>query len=147
MGWPPRASIEGTDHMLVCGPSKPSSRLSIKAWLFPLLHWLLWERSWVWTHGSVSRCVVDCVGSPSSQGQWICSNLLMATWNVAIRGPREIRTVEGHTRTERGKRVARGSDFPLECVHRFESPCLLDMSTSYLWQSSRSNLMNLFRLM
>jgi hypothetical protein len=30
--------------------------------------------------------------------------------------------VEGHTRTKRGKRVACWSSFPLEGVHRFESP-------------------------
>jgi hypothetical protein len=35
-----------------------------------LLHWWAWERNWIWTHGSVSRCVVDCVGSPFSQEQW-----------------------------------------------------------------------------
>jgi hypothetical protein len=36
--------------------------------------------------------------------------------------------VEGHTRNERGKRVACWSGFPLHGVHRFESPRLLDMS-------------------
>jgi hypothetical protein len=30
---------------------------------FPLPHWLLLERSWVWTYGSDSRRVVDCVKS------------------------------------------------------------------------------------
>jgi hypothetical protein len=48
-----------------------------------------------------------------------------------------------HTRTERGMHVACWSGFPLQDVHRFESPQLLDMSTACLWQSSRSNLMNL----
>jgi hypothetical protein len=47
---------------------------------------------------------------------------------LAIRGPREIRMVEGHMRTEHGKRVACWSGFPLEGVHRFESPRLSDMS-------------------
>jgi hypothetical protein len=41
---------------------------------------------------------------------------------VAICGPREIRMVVGHTRTERGNRVTCWSSFPLQCVHRFESP-------------------------
>jgi hypothetical protein len=30
MVWPPRASIECTDHMLIYGPSKPSSMPSIE---------------------------------------------------------------------------------------------------------------------
>jgi hypothetical protein len=38
--------------------------------LRPLLHWLAWERSWVWTRESVSRRAVDCVGTPFSQEQW-----------------------------------------------------------------------------
>jgi hypothetical protein len=50
----------------------------------PLLHWLLCERSWVRTCGSVIWRVVDCVGSPSSQGQWIYSNLLTTARNVAM---------------------------------------------------------------
>jgi hypothetical protein len=33
-----------------------------------------------------------------------------------------------HTWTERGKCVACGSDFPLQDVHRFESPRPSDMS-------------------
>jgi hypothetical protein len=33
MGWPPRVSIEHTNHMLVYGPSKPSSLSSIESWL------------------------------------------------------------------------------------------------------------------
>jgi hypothetical protein len=40
----------------------------------------------------------------------------------AIRGAREIRMVEGYTRTERGKCVACWSGFPLHGVHQFESP-------------------------
>jgi hypothetical protein len=35
MGWPLRASIEHTDHMLVYAHSKPSSLSSIEAWLKP----------------------------------------------------------------------------------------------------------------
>jgi hypothetical protein len=80
---------------------------------FPLLHWLLWERSWVQTHGSVSQCAMDYVGSPSFRGQWICSNLLMTVRKVAICGPCEIHMVEGHTWTKRGKRVACWSGFPM----------------------------------
>jgi hypothetical protein len=43
MGWPPRASIERTDRMLVYGSSKPSSLLLTVVWLSPLLLWL-WGR-------------------------------------------------------------------------------------------------------
>jgi hypothetical protein len=111
-----------------------------------MLHWLLWERSWVRTHGSVSCRAVDCVKSPS-WGQWICSNLLTVTWKVVIRGPCEIHMVEGHTRTGRRKRVACSSGFPLQGVHQFESSWLSYMSIACLWQSSHSNLINLIWLM
>jgi hypothetical protein len=84
---------------------------------FSLLHWLLWERRLVQTRGSVSWHDVDCVESPSSRGQWICSKLLMTVQKFAICVPREIRIVEGHTRTERGKCVAYWSSFPLQGVH------------------------------
>jgi hypothetical protein len=65
----------------------------------PLLHWLFWERSWVWTRGSVKHCVVDCVGSPSSRGSgsiqicwWLRERLLYVNhvryvWSRAICGP------------------------------------------------------------
>jgi hypothetical protein len=35
MGWPPRATIESTNHILVYGPSKPSSLSSTEAWIKP----------------------------------------------------------------------------------------------------------------
>jgi hypothetical protein len=94
----------------------------------PLLHWVLWERSWVWTRGSDDRRVVDCVGSPSSRMQWICSNLLMTVWKVAICGPRKICMVVDYTWTECEKHVACWSGFPLQDVHQFESPWLSHMS-------------------
>jgi hypothetical protein len=49
------------------------------------------------------------------------SNPVDDSRKAAICGPREIRMVEGHTRTERGKRVACWSGFFLQGVHRFES--------------------------
>jgi hypothetical protein len=67
----------------------------------------------------------------------------MTSQKVAIRGPCEIRMIEDHMWTERGKHVACCSDCPLQCVHRFKLPQLLDMSTACLWQSSCSNLINL----
>jgi hypothetical protein len=83
---------------------------------FPLLQWLVRERSWVRTHGSLSRAE-GCVESPSSPEQWICSNLLMTVQKVAICGSCEIRMVLDHTQTERGKRVACWLGFPLQGVH------------------------------
>jgi hypothetical protein len=55
--------------------------------------------------------------------------------------------VDGHTRTEREKCVVCWSSFSLQGVHQFELSQLLDMSTTCLWQSSRSKLMNLMSLM
>jgi hypothetical protein len=62
-------------HVGVYGPNKPSSQLSTDVWLSPMLHWLARERNWVQTHGSVSRCAVDCVGVPFSQEQWLYPTL------------------------------------------------------------------------
>jgi hypothetical protein len=87
-----------------------------------LLHWFARERNWVWTHRSVSRRVVDCVGSPFSREQWDLSKSVGISQKVAICGPREIHMVLDHMRTERGKRVACWSGFSLQGVHRFESP-------------------------
>jgi hypothetical protein len=78
----------------------------------PLPHWLLWERSWVLTHGLVSRHGVGWVRSPSSRGQLICSNLLTTMWKVAMRWPCEIRMVWDHTRTECGMHLACWLGFP-----------------------------------
>jgi hypothetical protein len=44
--------------------------------------------------------------------------------------------VDGHTWTERGKRVVCWSGFSLQGVHRFESLRLSDMSITCLRQSS-----------
>jgi hypothetical protein len=63
-------------HAGVYGLNKPSSRLSIKVCLFSTASLVVVGESWVRTCGSVSWCGVDYVGSPSSQRQWICSNLL-----------------------------------------------------------------------
>jgi hypothetical protein len=56
--------------------------------LRPLLHWLVWERSWVRTRGSVSRRAVDCVGSHFSREQWDLSKSIGASQKVAMYGDR-----------------------------------------------------------
>jgi hypothetical protein len=48
-----------------------------------LLHWLVWERNWVRTHGSVSRRAVDYVESPFSWEQWDPSKYVDDSWKVA----------------------------------------------------------------
>jgi hypothetical protein len=120
------------------GSGKPSSQLSIGAWFFPTAFWLLWKRSWVRTHGSDGRRVVDCVGSPSSRVQWIYLNLLTTVWKVVICRPCEIRMVIDHTRTERGKRVTYWLSFPcrvyIDSNHRDSRIWV----TACLWQSPRS---------
>jgi hypothetical protein len=110
------------------GPISLVAGCQQKLIFFPLLQWLLWERSWIRTHGPVSRRAVDWVGSPSSREQWIYSNLLMTTRKVAMCWQCEIHMIGNHTRNERGMRVAWWSSFPLQDVYRFESPQLLDMS-------------------
>jgi hypothetical protein len=52
-----------------------------------LLHWLAWERNWVRTHESVSRCAMDCVGSPFSRGQWDPSKSIDACEMLPRMGP------------------------------------------------------------
>jgi hypothetical protein len=113
MGWPPRASIERIDHMLVfMGPVSTVVGCQQKLGFFPLLQWLVRERSWVRTRGSLSRAE-GYIGSPSSQEQWICSNLLTTMRNIAICGLREIHMVLDHMWTERGKHVVCWLGFPL----------------------------------
>jgi hypothetical protein len=45
------------------------------------------------------------------------SNPVDDSQKVTIHGPREIRIVKSHTRTERGKRVSCWLSFLLQCVH------------------------------
>jgi hypothetical protein len=67
--------------------------------LRPLLHWLVRERSWVRTRESVSRCVVDCVGSPFSREQWDLSKSVGASRKVAAYGDRPQEAYAGRTWT------------------------------------------------
>jgi hypothetical protein len=89
----------------------------------PLLQWLSWERNWVRTYRSASRRAVDCVRSSFSQKQWLCPSLLSTSRKVAMRWP--------HARPY-ADWAWNACDvlvrFPLQGVHRFESPRLSDMS-------------------
>jgi hypothetical protein len=123
-------------HACVMGPVSLVAGCQPKLVFSRLPHWLLWERSWVRTYRLDDHRAVDCVRSPSSRGQWICTNLLMAPWKVAMHWPREIRMVKDHTWTERERRVVCWSGFPLQGVHRFELLWISDMSTACLWQSA-----------
>jgi hypothetical protein len=64
-------------HADVYGPSKPSNWLPIEAWLFPTASMVgLGEK--LRMDPRVTQPVWDCVKSPSSWEQCICSNLLVA---------------------------------------------------------------------
>jgi hypothetical protein len=56
--------------------------------LRPLLHWLVREKIWVRTRGSVSRRALDCVGSPFSREQWDLSKSVDASRKVVTYGDR-----------------------------------------------------------
>jgi hypothetical protein len=148
MGWRLRASLECTDHMLVYGSSKPSNLLLTVVWLSPLLLWL-WGGEKL--DGDTQIGQSACWGF-SQEFLFLRSSDFVQLYRrlcekVAIRRPHEIRMVDGHTRTEREKCVVCWSSFSLQGVHQFELSQLLDMSTTCLWQSSRSKLMNLMSLM
>jgi hypothetical protein len=113
---------------------------------FPLPHWLLLEGSWIRTHGSDGRRAMDCVGSPSSWGQCICTNLLMSSQKAAMHWPREIRMIDDHTQTERGKCVTCWSGSPcrvyIDSNHRDSQ-----IWVSLVYDSHHvANLMNLISL-
>jgi hypothetical protein len=56
--------------------------------LRPMLHWLVQERSWVRTSGSINRRAVDCVGRPFSREQWDLSKSIGVSRKVATYGDR-----------------------------------------------------------
>jgi hypothetical protein len=68
-----------------------------------------------------STCYGLC-REPLFSGAVTLSNTVSDSRRVAIYGPREIRMVLDHTRTERGKCMACWSGFLLQGVHQFESP-------------------------
>jgi hypothetical protein len=71
-------------HAGVMGPVSLVTGCQQNIVFSPLPHLLLWERSWVQARESDGRRAVDCVGSLSSRGQWICSNQLMTSRMVAM---------------------------------------------------------------
>jgi hypothetical protein len=99
MGWPPRASVECTDHILVYGPSKPSSRPSIGGWLCPhcFIGWLGRETRYrpvdrsadmLWI---VSRAFFLRSSGSAQLCWWLCKRLLYVdhmrhVWSGTIRG-------------------------------------------------------------
>jgi hypothetical protein len=85
--------------------------------LRPLLHWLVRERSWVRTHGSVSRRAVDYVGSPFSREQWDLSKSIGASRKVASYGDRPLEAYAGRTWTDVGSVRVMLVGFPLQGVH------------------------------
>jgi hypothetical protein len=94
----------------------------------PVASRLAWERNWVRIHRSINRCDVDCVGSPFSREQWHCSTLSMTCERLSRMGT----TPRKHTPCVHGLAweayVSCWSGFPLQGVHRFETPWLSDMS-------------------
>jgi hypothetical protein len=94
----------------------------------PLLHWLVRERSWVRTHGSVSRRAVDYVGSPFPQEQWDLSNLSTPRESLPRTGTARRKRMPGVHGLAWEAYVSCWSGFSLQGVHRFESPRLSDMS-------------------
>jgi hypothetical protein len=74
------------------------------------------------TRRLVSRCAGDIVRSFFFSGAVTLSNSVGDSQKVAMCELSEIRIVEGHTRSERGKRVVCWSGFPLQGIHQFESP-------------------------
>jgi hypothetical protein len=85
--------------------------------LRPLLHWLVQERSWVRTRGSVSRRAVDCVGSPFSWEQWDLTKSIGASRMVATYGDRPQEAYAGCTWTSVGSvRVVLVGFSPAGCI-------------------------------
>jgi hypothetical protein len=67
--------------------------------LYPLLHWLARERSWVWTRGLVSRRAVNYVRSPFSRAQWDLSKSITVSRKVATDGDHPQEAYTGRTWT------------------------------------------------
>jgi hypothetical protein len=85
--------------------------------LRPLLHWLTWERSWVWTRESVSRRAVECVGTPFSQEQWDMPKSVGVSRKVATYRDRPQEAYTGRMWTSVGSvRVVLVGFSPVRCT-------------------------------
>jgi hypothetical protein len=132
MGWHPRASIEHTDRMLELWAGKPSSLSSIDAWLF-------------------RHCINDRIGRETGYGPadrflgrepfFLGVVALLNSFDdyakgVAMRWPREIHMVRGHTWTECGMCVACWPGFPY-MVYIVSNHCNSRIwLTACLWSSA-----------
>jgi hypothetical protein len=67
------------------------------------------------------RCVVDCVGSPSSREQWACSTLSMTRERLPRMGTTRRKCTPGVRGLTWEACVTCWSGFPLQGVHQFES--------------------------
>jgi hypothetical protein len=76
----------------------------------------------VWTCGSVSRRAVDCVESPFSREQWDLSKSVGTSRKVATYGDRRRKRTLDICGLAWEAYVSCWSGFPLQGVHRFESP-------------------------
>jgi hypothetical protein len=144
MSWPPRASIERTDCILVF--MGPASLTACRQQMFDFtptalmvgLGEKLGTDPWI----SQPTCCGLCQ-EPFSHEQWHCSTLLTTMWKVDICGAREIRLVESHTWTKRENVWLVGRIFPYRVYidsNRHDSRIWV---TGCLCQLERSNLMNL----
>jgi hypothetical protein len=110
------------------GPSKPSSRSLIDAWLCPhyFIGWFGRENGYGHTDRSAVRC--GLCREPFFWEQWACSTLSMTRKRL----PRMETVHRKRTPDVRGLAwevyVICWSGFPLQCVHRFKSSRLSDMS-------------------
>jgi hypothetical protein len=68
------------------------------------------------------RRTMDCVGSPSSREQWACSTLSMTCERLPCTGTVRRKRTPGVRGLGWEAYVACWSGFPLQGVHRFESP-------------------------
>jgi hypothetical protein len=147
MGWPPRASMEHTDRILIYGPSKRSSLSLTEAWFKPTVL-LVGLREKLGTDPRIGEpawrglCLEPFFSGVVGSIQ-ICRWLMKGfytwtTWDMYGRGPYTDWAWKAYSVLVR---------FSLKGVYRFESPRLSDMSVAYLWQSSHSNLINLMSLM
>jgi hypothetical protein len=114
-------------HASVYGPSKPNSLLSIAAWLKPTASLVRVGRETEAGPVDHSTRLKGGVGSSS-----IRPTLLMTRERLPCTGTARRKRASGVHRLEWEAYVSCWSDFPLQGVHRFESPRLSDMS-NYLF--------------